>query len=164
MRTCHVLLGTRAIVDGVGAARQAAGIKKTIRAWFYLPNKRGSAGPEEVRGLFTLTENGPGGRPMVEYRGKAKPGDETSLIAILEATEAVAQAYPAEESIAEATALVESARAYLYASADVLYPISRCIFTAGEPAPASCDSRGGTGSLALAAAGLAFALRRRRTG
>jgi hypothetical protein len=85
-------------------ALQAAGITKTIRAWFYLPNKLGVAGPEEVRGLFTLTENGPGGRPTVEYRGKAKPGDETSLIAILEATEAVAQAYPSEESIAEATA------------------------------------------------------------
>jgi len=84
-------------------ALQAAGIEKTIRAWFYLPNKLGVAGPEEVRGLFTLTENGPGGRPTVEYRGKAKPGDETSLIAILEATEAVAQAYPMEESIAEAT-------------------------------------------------------------
>jgi len=27
-------------------ALQAAGITKTIRAWFYLPNKRGSAGPE----------------------------------------------------------------------------------------------------------------------
>ena len=84
-------------------ALQAAGIEKTIRAWFYLPNKLGTAGPEEVRGLFTLTENGPGSRPTVEYRGKAKPGDETSLIAILEATEAVAQAYPGEESIAEAT-------------------------------------------------------------
>jgi hypothetical protein len=84
-------------------AMQAAGISKNIRAWFYLPNKLGTASPEEVRGLFTLTENGPGGRPTVEYRGKAKPGDETSLIAILEATEAVAQAYPSEESIAEAT-------------------------------------------------------------
>ena len=85
-------------------ALQAAGMKKTIRAWFYLPNKLGTASPEEVRGLFTLTENGPGGRPTVEYRGAAKPGDETSLIAILEATEAVAQAYPSEESIGEATA------------------------------------------------------------
>jgi hypothetical protein len=84
-------------------ALQAAGISKNIRAWFYLPNKLGTASPEEVRGLFTLTENGPGGRPTVEYRGTAKPGDETSLIAILEATEAVAQAYPSEESIAEAT-------------------------------------------------------------
>ena len=84
-------------------ALQAAGIKKTIRAWFYLPNKLGSASPEEVRGLFTLTENGPGGRPEVTYRGKAKPGDETSVIVIMEATEAVAQAYPLEESIAEAT-------------------------------------------------------------
>jgi hypothetical protein len=85
-------------------ALQAAGIEKTIRAWFYLPNKLGVASSEEVRGLFTLTENGPGGRPTVEYRGKAKPGDATSLIAILEATEAVAQAYPSEESIAEASA------------------------------------------------------------
>ncbi len=84
-------------------ALKAAGIEKTIRAWFYLPNKLGVAGSEEVRGLFTLTENGPGSRPTVTYRGKAKPGDETSLIAILEATEAVAQAYPGEESIAEAT-------------------------------------------------------------
>jgi hypothetical protein len=84
-------------------ALQAAGISKNIRAWFYLPNKLGAASLEEVRGLFTLKENGPGGRPTVEYRGKAKPGDETSLIAIMEATEAVAQAYPLEESIAEAT-------------------------------------------------------------
>ena len=84
-------------------ALEAAGISKTIRAWFYLPNKLGTASPEEVRGLFTLTENGPGGRPTVEYRGAAKPGDETSLIAILDATEAVAQAYPSEESIADAT-------------------------------------------------------------
>ncbi len=61
-------------------------------------------------------------------------------------------------------ALVAGKDYYLYASADVLYPISRCIFTAGEPAPASCDTRGGAGSLALAAAGLAFALRRRRAG
>jgi hypothetical protein len=85
-------------------ALQAADIDKTIRAWFYLPNKLGVASAEEVRGLFTLTENGPGGRPTVEYMGKAKPGDETSLIAILEATEAVAQTYPLEESIAEASA------------------------------------------------------------
>jgi hypothetical protein len=85
-------------------ALKAAGIDKTIRAWFYLPNKLGVASPEEVRGLFTLTENGPGGRPEVTYKGKAKSGDETSLIAILEATEAVAQAYPSEESIAEASA------------------------------------------------------------
>jgi hypothetical protein len=84
-------------------ALQAAGIEKTIRAWFYLPNKLGVAGPEEVRGLFSLSQNGPGGRPEVTYHGKAKPGDETSLIAIMEATEAVAQAYPLEESIAEAT-------------------------------------------------------------
>jgi hypothetical protein len=84
-------------------ALKAAGIEKTIRAWFYLPNKLGVAGTEEVRGLFSLTENGPGGRPEVTYKGKAKPGDETSLIAILEATEAVAQAYPGEESIAEVT-------------------------------------------------------------
>jgi hypothetical protein len=84
-------------------ALKAAGIDKTIRAWFYLPNKLGSASPEEVRGLFTLTENGPGGRLEVTYRGKAKPGDQTSLIAILEATEAIAQAYPGEESIADAT-------------------------------------------------------------
>jgi len=84
-------------------ALKAAGMSKTIRAWFYLPNKLGVASAEEVRGLFTLTENGPGGRPTVEYKGKAKPGDETSLIAILEATEAVAQTYPLEESIAEAT-------------------------------------------------------------
>ena len=51
---------------------------------------------------------------------------------------------------------------YLYASADVLYPISRCIFTAGEPAPAACASAGSAEAGALALAGLAFALRRRR--
>ncbi|MGI9110372.1 MAG: DUF2779 domain-containing protein [Opitutales bacterium] len=83
-------------------ALEAAGLRKTIRAWFYLPNKQGVASPEEVRGLFTLTEHGPGGRPTVEYKGKAKPGDSTSLIAILEATAAVAQAYPGEEAIADA--------------------------------------------------------------
>ena len=84
-------------------ALKAAGIEKTIRAWFYLPNTAGSASTEEVRGLFTVTENSPGGRPEVTYRGKARPGDRTSMIAILDATEAIAQAHPQEESIAEAT-------------------------------------------------------------
>ncbi len=60
-------------------------------------------------------------------------------------------------------ALVPGKEYYLYVSADVLYPISRCIFTAGEDAPRTgCNTGaagGGLASLALAAAGL---LRRRR--
>ena len=82
-------------------ALQAAGISKTVRAWFYVPNIAGAAGPEEVRGLFSLVQTGPGGRPEVTYRGKAKPGDVTTLIAMLDATEAVGVCYPQEEAIAE---------------------------------------------------------------
>ena len=85
-------------------ALQAAGIDKTIRAWFYLPNKAGEATAEETRGLFTLTEGAPGSRPEVTYKGQAKPGDATTLIAMLDATDAVAQAYPKEESVPDATA------------------------------------------------------------
>lgn len=59
-------------------------------------------------------------------------------------------------------ALVAGRDYYVYASADVLFPISRCIFTAGEPAPAACDATARAGSGALAAAALTFALRRRR--
>ena len=89
-------------VHVAGLALQAAGIRKTIRAWFYVPNIAGAAGPEEVRGLFSLTPGAPGSRPEVTYRGQAKPGDPTTLIAILDATEAVARCYPQEEAIAEA--------------------------------------------------------------
>ncbi len=72
------------------------------------------------------------------------------------------QAFP--ESGAPA-ALVDGKDYYLYVSADVVYPISRCIFTAGQEAPAvasGCDSSGG--ALGLLAAGLAGAavMRRRR--
>ena len=83
-------------------ALRAAGIEKTIRAWFYVPNIAGTAGSEEVRGLFSITQTGPGKRPEVTYRGKAKPGDATTLIAMLDASEAVARCYPQEEAIAEA--------------------------------------------------------------
>ena len=91
-------------VHVAGLALQAAGIHKTLRAWFYVPNIAGTAGPEEVRGLFSLVQTTPGGRPEITYRGKAKPGDPTTLIAMLDATEAVALCYPQEQAIAEAAA------------------------------------------------------------
>jgi MYXO-CTERM domain-containing protein len=62
----------------------------------------------------------------------------------------------------EPPALVDGQDYYLYVTADVMFPISRCVFTAGEPPPASCDTTGGgagVGALLLAAAGL---VRRRR--
>ena len=83
-------------------ALKAAGIKKTIRAWFYVPNKAGIANSEELRGLFSITQPEKGKRPDVTYKGKAKAGDKTSLIAILDASEAVASAHPEEKSIQEA--------------------------------------------------------------
>ncbi|MDP2311310.1 MAG: hypothetical protein Q8P41_00280 [Pseudomonadota bacterium] len=60
-------------------------------------------------------------------------------------------------------ALVDGKQYYLYVAADVLFPISRCLFTAGEPAPSSCDTTGGGGVAGLA--GLAaLAMLRGRTG
>ena len=91
-------------VHVAGLALKAAGIDKTIRAWFYLPNKNGIANAEECRGLFSITEQNSGGRPEVVYKGNAQAGDASSLIAIVDATEAVASAHPQEHSIAEATA------------------------------------------------------------
>ena len=83
-------------------ALKAAGVKKTIRAWFYVPNKAGVANSEELRGLFSITQPEKGKRPDVTYKGKAKAGDMTSLIAILDASEAVASAHPEEKSVEEA--------------------------------------------------------------
>lgn len=91
-------------VHVAGLALKAAGIRKTIKAWFYVPNKAGVASPEEVRGLFCLTQDASGRRPEVVYRGKAGPGDKTSLIAILDATEAVSAVHPQEEAVPEAVA------------------------------------------------------------
>ncbi len=58
-------------------------------------------------------------------------------------------------------ALEDGKSYYLYVAADVLFPISRCLFTAGEPAPAGCSSAGsgvfGVGVMA----GLVGAVRRR---
>ncbi|MDP2307470.1 MAG: hypothetical protein Q8P18_15695 [Pseudomonadota bacterium] len=54
--------------------------------------------------------------------------------------------------------LVEGRQYYLYASADVLFPISRCLFTAGDPAPSSCDATGGRGGIAGLAGIAALAL------
>ena len=52
---------------------------------------------------------------------------------------------------------------YLYVSADVLYPISRCIFTAGEePKAAGCDAAGTGAGIGGLLAGLAGVVRRRR--
>jgi MYXO-CTERM domain-containing protein len=52
---------------------------------------------------------------------------------------------------------------YLYAAADIMYPISRCIFTAGEdPEPTGCASTGAEAGLLPLVIG-ALALRRRRT-
>ena len=83
-------------------AFKAAGVKKTIRAWFYVPNKAGVASSEELRGLFSITQPEKGKRPDVYYNGKAKAGDKTSLIAILDASEAVAAIHPEEKSVQEA--------------------------------------------------------------
>ncbi|MCB9763745.1 MAG: hypothetical protein H6739_28510 [Alphaproteobacteria bacterium] len=60
-------------------------------------------------------------------------------------------------------ALVPGQDYYLYVTADVLYPISRCVFTAGEPAPSGCSSAGGAGGFAALLAGLALGRRRRRS-
>ena len=89
-------------VHVAGLALKAAGVNKTLRAWFYVPNKNGSASPEEVRGVFCLTQDASGRRPEVLYKGKAGPGDKTSLIAILDATEAVSVAQPEQEAVPEA--------------------------------------------------------------
>jgi hypothetical protein len=83
-------------------ALKAAGLSKTLRAWFYVPNKAGAASAEEVRSLFCLTQEAQGRRPEVTYKGKAGPGHKTSLIAILDASEAVSAAHPQEEAVPEA--------------------------------------------------------------
>lgn len=83
-------------------ALKASGVKKTIRAWFYVPNKAGVANKEELRGLFSISQPEKGKRPDVTYKGNAKAGDKTSLIAILDASEAVAASHPDEKSVQEA--------------------------------------------------------------
>ena len=88
-------------VHVAGLALKAAGLQKTLRAWFYVPNKAGSASPEETRGLFTITQDASGRRPEVVYKGKAGPGHQTSLIAILDASEAVSAAHPQEDTVPE---------------------------------------------------------------
>ena len=89
-------------VHVAGLALKAAGLQKTLRAWFYVPNKAGSASPEETRGLFTITQDASGRRPEVVYKGMAGPGHQTSLIAILDASEAVSAAHPQEDTVPEA--------------------------------------------------------------
>jgi hypothetical protein len=70
------------------------------------------------------------------------------------------QVYPAEGA---PVALEAGKEYYLYVTADVLYPISRCVFTAGEDAPAEgCDTSGGAVGGAGALLGLAALARRRR--
>lgn len=78
-----------------------------------------------------------------------------------EVPEGMTQVFPAEGA---PEPLVAGKDYYLYVSADVVYPISRCIFTAGEEAPAEgCDSAGGTPALLVAGlAGAALLGRRRR--
>lgn len=83
-------------------ALKAAKIKKTIRAWFYVPNKAGVANSQELRSLFAISQPEKGKRPDVAYKGKAKAGDKTSLIAILDASEAIAAVHPEEKSVQEA--------------------------------------------------------------
>ncbi|MFN7146829.1 MAG: hypothetical protein ACK4YP_23850, partial [Myxococcota bacterium] len=61
--------------------------------------------------------------------------------------EGMTQAWPLEGA---PEPLVDGKEYYLYVAADVLFPISRCVFTAGEPAPPSCDSTGGSGLAGLA--------------
>jgi len=79
----------------------AAGLKKTIRAWFYVPNKAGIANNQELRGLFSISQQDTSRRPHVVYKGAAKAGDKTSLIAVLDATEAVAATHPEDKSVQE---------------------------------------------------------------
>jgi len=79
-----------------------------------------------------------------------------------EVPEGMSQVYPAEGA---PQPLVDGKDYYLYVSADVLYPISRCIFTAGvDPKPEGCGCQsgelaGGSGALLVGMAGL---VRRRR--
>ena len=73
------------------------------------------------------------------------------------------QVWPADG--AAPPALEAGKEYYLYATADVLFPISRCVFVAGEATPpAGCDSRGGASTAGLGGAllVLAAALHRRR--
>lgn len=57
--------------------------------------------------------------------------------------------------------LVQGEKYYLYVSADVLYPISRCIFTAGEE-PKGCNTAGGSVGFWGMGALATLALRRRK--
>ncbi len=75
--------------------------------------------------------------------------------------EGMTQAWPLEGA---PEPLVDGKQYYLYASADVLFPISRCLFTAGEPPPSSCDTTGGGGLAGIGAlAALAMVRVRRRS-
>jgi hypothetical protein len=83
-----------------------------------------------------------------------------------ELPDGMTQAWPATGA---PPALVPGKQYYLYASADILYPISRCLFTAGEPDPSEesggCSTSGGgagTASVLVSLAAAAFAGRRRR--
>lgn len=62
--------------------------------------------------------------------------------------------------------LVDGRQYYLYVSADVLYPITQCLFTAGEADPtedeAGCSATGGLGGLGALGLTAALAAGRRR--
>jgi hypothetical protein len=76
-----------------------------------------------------------------------------------EVPQGLVQRFPADGAAPEP--LVEGQDYYLYVTADVLYPISRCVFTAGEePRGCGCASTGSALSVAPLLLGLA-ALRRR---
>ncbi|MCK6521271.1 hypothetical protein L6R49_07490 [Myxococcota bacterium] len=80
-----------------------------------------------------------------------------------EVPEGMVQVYP--ESGAPA-ALEPGKEYYLYVTADILYPISRCVFTAGESeGRGGCSSveSGPSGAVAGLVLGLALAARRRRS-
>jgi hypothetical protein len=67
----------------------------------------------------------------------------SGLVRYGEIPEGMSQSYPAD-GLPEA--LVEGEQYYLYAAADIMYPISRCIFTYGEPVNIKgCDTTTASG-------------------
>lgn len=78
-----------------------------------------------------------------------------------EVPEGMTQVYPASGA---PEALVPGREYYLYVAADVLYPISRCVFTAGEPAGRGCSSGAGSAAGGALLTLAAMLLARARSG
>jgi len=80
-----------------------------------------------------------------------------------EVPEGMSQAYPTDGS---PEALVEGEEYYLYAAADIMYPISRCVFTYGDPVKAEGCNTGtasGVGIFGAVVGVVGLMGRRRRT-